>query len=650
MGTQTDRHSALESIRTGTKLHSVQLEMFAHLAAPIVINGQVIGAFALGWVPHRFADPVPCDLMAKKLGLNAMELWQLVRMQQPVPREKIQVYASMLEIFAQPILQQLQIQIAEREQSRISRIISETAMLFAEATNERDICMAAMSAIRELVPAINVNIKVPLLKNETEIVEIYESNWDRSASSGLTNRNRQSWLSIPILGSKHSSLGKIELTVEGENPSDEAVEELNALAGQLGVALQKAHLIHELENERSSLKGANSELQQLHKMKDEFLATVSHELRTPLNAILGWAEVLRVDALEGEAFFSAVSTIERNAKSQTRLIEDLLDVSRIISGKMALQREDVEATALVRDVMMTVRPMLEGRKQILKVQLPETPIFLKGDPTRLTQIFWNLLSNASKFTHERGQVSVILETVGHYLRLEITDNGKGISPEFLPQLFNRFSQADSSYTRRHGGLGLGLAIVRHLVELHGGTVSASSQGEGRGATFTVLLPQNASDIELDTAQRLIQSSASGSLRSSLPSLAGISVLIVDDEPDSLRLARFILEKCGALVQIAERADQAYKFLREAAPDILICDISMPGESGYDLIRRVRSLQACQGGQIPAIALTAMAGAESQSLILAAGYQLHLTKPIEPRVLVDSIISILGSQRRQTAIH
>jgi signal transduction histidine kinase/ActR/RegA family two-component response regulator len=632
-GAIIDLNAAREAAASGKLHYSVQLEMFAHLAIPIILDGQLRAVFVIGWLPEKFADPVLCDLLSKKIGAPPMEVWQLMRMQQPISREKIEMHALMLETFAQPLIRQLMVQHADRTRALRAKIVNETVRAFAEATTEEQLCEAVLSSVRDYVTSTSIVIEIVKAKGEMEEKTHY-SFINKESDDDLGTSNYCSNLKLSIPTTQGHNLGKIEIKLTEDRISEDIVTDLQSIAAQFGTALQKVHLIHALEGERSALKGANIQLQHLHKMKDEFLATVSHELRTPLNAILGWAQILIDEGPNSVEFGPAMETIERNAKNQSNLIEDLLDVSRIISGKMTLQRADIEATDILRQSIATVFPMTEARKQKMHLQISNTFLPLKGDATRVTQIFWNLLSNASKFTPEGGDISVVLEGAGHYFKFEVSDSGKGISREFLPHLFNRFSQADGSYTRRHSGLGLGLAIVRHLVELHGGTVSAQSQGEGKGSTFTVFLPQNTTDKELDHAQVLTQYSNQDT------QLKAVKILLVDDEPDSLRLTRFVLEKNGAAVEMADTAADAYQIFKDWRPDILISDISMPGESGYDLIRRVRFLSHEEGGNIPAIALTALAEKSQKRLALSAGFQLHLSKPLEPNLLTSSVMSLL----------
>nr|WP_290222780.1 PAS domain S-box protein [Trichocoleus desertorum] len=382
------------------------------------------------------------------------------------------------------------------------------------------------------------------------------------------------------------------------------------------------------------------EAQDANRMKDEFLATLSHELRTPLNSILGWSRLLTNRKFDEATTTKALETIERNAKSQAQLVEDILDVSRIVQGKLQLQVRPVELLPVIQAATDAVRPAAEAKAICLKSQLNEVGSHVLGDPDRLQQIVWNLLSNAIKFTPRGGHVEINLEPTDTCIQIQVTDTGQGIHPEFLPHVFERFRQADSTSTRSHGGLGLGLAIVRHLVELQGGTVSAESPGPDQGATFTVKLPPliiPAANEELAPAsQGLI--SADSPLDPSL--LKGVTVLVVDDENDARELLQTILEQSGAKVTAVASVADAIAAYEAIQPDILISDIAMPGEDGYALIHKVKTLGDYHAKPMPAIALTAYGREEDQDQALSAGFQMHFAKPVEPNSLVGALANLL----------
>jgi signal transduction histidine kinase/CheY-like chemotaxis protein len=372
-------------------------------------------------------------------------------------------------------------------------------------------------------------------------------------------------------------------------------------------------------------------VEEANRLKDEFLAVLSHELRSPLNPILGWSKLLQMGKLDEDKTAYALATIERNAKLQSQLIEDLLDVSRILQSKLSLNVYSVDLSAVIEVALDTVRLAAETKSIQLQTRFEPNVGQVLGDPSRLQQVIWNLVSNAIKFTPSGGQVEIRLESVGTQAQIQVSDTGKGIEPEFLPHVFDYFRQADNSATRTFGGLGLGLAIVRQIVELHGGTVQAESEGDDKGATFTVLLPMTT--VVSDTSNNKGLPDAS-------PNLQGIKVLVVDDEVDTRDLIVSILEEYGASVCAVASASDALKAFAVQKPNILLSDIGMPEMDGYMLIRQIRSLPPEQGGEIKAIALTAYAGEINQQKILSSGFQKHLTKPIEPAKLAMAIASLV----------
>ena len=391
-----------------------------------------------------------------------------------------------------------------------------------------------------------------------------------------------------------------------------------------------------LESEQQARRQAET----ADRLKDEFLATVSHELRTPLSAILGWAAMLNMDELDAKTTHAALTAIERNAKAQAQIIADILDVSRIVTGKLRIDARPVELAAIIRAAVDTLQLAASAKNISLTLSLADEAGLVAGDPDRLQQIVWNLVSNTIKFTPNGGRAEVRLERVNADLELTVSDNGIGIRKEFLPHVFERFRQADSSTTRAQGGLGLGLAIVRHLVELHGGTVSAESAGAGQGAKFTVRLPVM-SPRQLEQVQIEIQTTGGEVMETATqrPDLAGLRVLLVDDEPDTLEILRVILKQFGANVRGETSAGDALETLLAWQPDVLISDLGMPGEDGFALIERVRALKPEEGCDIPAAALTAHVRDEDRILALAAGYQTHIKKPVDPTSLARAVASL-----------
>ncbi|MBG1258504.1 response regulator [Nostoc commune] len=390
---------------------------------------------------------------------------------------------------------------------------------------------------------------------------------------------------------------------------------------------------------------ARAEAEAANRMKDEFLAVLSHELRTPLTSMLGWSKILRSKKLDEKATSRALEAIERNAISQMQLIEDILDVSRIIRGQLRLNVSAVNLITVTEAALEAVRPLAEPKDITLNTILDTSVGSVYGDPARLQQVVWNLLTNAIKFTPKGGRVEVNLsvvcdqeqETTHKYAQIQVIDTGIGISSEFLPKVFERFRQADSTTTRSHNGLGLGLAIVRHLVELHKGTILAQSLGTGEGATFTVRLP-----LLQDTRASRASREATGEISSPVAStpLAGLRVLVVDDEADTRNFLSFMFEEYGAFATAVASVDEALAVIEQAKPDILISDIGMSQQDGYTLIRKLRSLEPEKGGHIPAIALTAYTREEDRLEALRAGFQQHLSKPIDPTKLIAIVANVL----------
>jgi PAS domain S-box-containing protein len=410
------------------------------------------------------------------------------------------------------------------------------------------------------------------------------------------------------------------------------------------MAIENARAVAEVEASRAREQAMREQAELANTAKDHFLATVSHELRTPLNVILGWAVVLRERDAPPE-FQQALAVIERNARAQARLIEDVLDISRITSGKLALSLEAVNVAQALRTAVEGMRPAADAKKIVLNVSgaVDELCLMVTADADRLQQIFWNLLANAVKFTRKGGAIRVSAERVGSDVRIQVSDNGEGIRPAALPYLFEPFRQADSSTTRRHGGLGLGLSLVKQITAAHGGTVEASSPGEGQGATFTVWLPARSARGSVARAsepnERVASLAAERAGR-----LAGLRVLVVDDELDARELVVEALQDAGATVDQAESASQALRELEAHRPAILVSDIGMPHEDGYTLARKIRGLPAERGGQILALALTAYAGAADAQRAFDAGYQRHVAKPVDPLELVEVVAELAGRAR------
>lgn len=441
----------------------------------------------------------------------------------------------------------------------------------------------------------------------------------------------------PIMGPNGQVIGAskiardITFQRQARKAIDEAYEEAKRARGEAEQAAAEKDRMYKQAEESSRLK-------------EEFLATISHELRTPLSAVLGWTRMLRLGQLSEEDKTKALDTIERNARAQAQLIDDLLDVSRIITGKLRMDVRPSDPNGFIDAAVEAVRPAAEAKGVRVQKVIDTGAVSIPGDPVRLQQVVWNLLSNAIKFTPRGGRVQIRSERVNSHLEIVVTDTGQGIPADFLPHVFDRFRQADQKTSRQHGGMGLGLAIVRHLVEMHGGTVRAASDGAGQGATFTVMLPISPI-YQVDASGGRVHPGA----RDLLPAhdtgdrLDGLTILVVDDEPDTRDLLKKGLEYCGAKVTLAGSAAEALKALDASVPDVLISDIGMPEVDGYDFIRRVRELQTDKC-KVAAIALTAYTRVEDRLQALRAGYDMHVPKPVELTELVAVAASLTRRKR------
>jgi PAS domain S-box-containing protein len=459
----------------------------------------------------------------------------------------------------------------------------------------------------------------------------------------ITKEGRQLHVSLTISPIKDANgrvvgASKIARDITDRKLSEEALREAQKVAEAANADRQRL-----LESERA----ARSEAERANHMKDEFLATLSHELRTPLNAVLGWAAALRAGHSLTEELEQGLETIERNARIQAQIIEDLLDMSRIISGKVRLDVQRVDLPTVVAEAIDTVSASASAKGVRLQAIIDPLNAPVTGDPNRLQQVFWNLLSNAIKFTPKGGRVQVLLERVDSHVEVSVIDTGEGISPEFLPYIFNRFQQADASTTRRHGGLGLGLAIVKQLVELHGGSVRVKSSGIGKGTTFIVSLPVTVLHPLQEPWERGHPQSKPRDLPS-IPaiSLDNVSVLVIDDELDARNLLKLLLESAGAVVYLASSAEQGMEHLLTKSVDVLICDIGMPDVDGYSLMRRIRALDDGQKSQVAAVALTAYARLEDRTEAMRAGFQNHLPKPVEPAELLAVVHSLANPRSKR----
>jgi signal transduction histidine kinase/ActR/RegA family two-component response regulator len=448
-----------------------------------------------------------------------------------------------------------------------------------------------------------------------------------------------SYLAIPIVSRSGEVLGGLFFGHPEAGIFSERSERIVAgLAAQAAIAIDNARLYAAEQKARAEAETAN-------RLKDEFLATISHELRTPLHAMSGWVQLLRRGNLDARSAQQAMEVIERNLQAQHRIVEDILDVSRIITGNLPIEMAPVDLPLVIKAVSDLMRPAAEAKGIELQTTLDPRANRVSGDAGRLQQVVWNLISNAIKFTPREGRVQILTERVDSHVEIKVIDTGPGIKPEFLHHVFDRFRQEDSSTTRAQGGLGLGLSIVRHLVELHGGTVSAENRRDAQGAVFTVRLPLAAAvptkSPPAAQAMRFSQASRQDMPQNHTSSLEGLRVLLVDDETDGREMVTIMLEIIGVQVKAVASANEALQTFAEWRPDILVSDIGMPTEDGYSLIRKVRALPPEQGGNVPAAALTGYASKEDYLEALSAGYHSHIKKPVDLEELITVVANLTG---------
>ncbi|MBD2463204.1 PAS domain-containing protein [Oscillatoria sp. FACHB-1407] len=628
------------TIKSEYRLYLEQFQVRSVLLVPLKVQGQPMGVLSL--TRHAPADPHTQDDLnlfqdladrATMAIANAKLYQQAEQARQQAERTadrtaRLQAVTAALSESLTPV------QVAEVIAQQTSAVVNAASVMVALLTPKKDELEVIhfLGYDAEIAPEwrrFSLTVATPL----TDAIRTGQPMWEETLEERITRYPHlanvyarapyPAWISLPLMV-EGQAVGGITVTFAQSpqlKPDDRAF--MLSLAQQCAQAIARAQLYEAEQQARAQAEAAN-------RTKDEFLAVLSHELRTPMNPILGWARLLQQGNLDAERTAIALETIERNAKLQAQLIEDLLDVSRILQGKLRLNISPVSPVATIAAALETVRLSAEAKGIEIQTVLDSKTGWINGDASRLQQIVWNLLSNAVKFTPSGGRVEVRLEQVGTCIQIQVSDTGQGINPDFLPHVFEYFRQADSSTTRRFGGLGLGLAIVRHLVELHGGMVRVESPGEGLGATFTIRLP-------ILTTQRDASTDIQPSLVS--PDLSGMQILVVDDDPDTRKYIAFMLEQAGATVSIAASATEALMKLTQSKPDLLLSDIGMPGMNGYMLIRQVRALPLERGGNIPAIALTAYAGDCDQQQALEAGFQHHVAKPVEPDQLLKLIADL-----------
>ncbi|MGB9179891.1 MAG: ATP-binding protein [Pyrinomonadaceae bacterium] len=526
----------------------------------------------------------------------------------------------------------------ENERARLNAIVKSVPGVVWEAWGQPDEASQRMNFVSDYVEKmLGYSVEEWLQTPNFWLTIVHEDDKERAAqvaaatfTSGEKGTNQFRWVTKD---------GRV-LWVEAQSVA--ICDERGKPIGMRGVTIDIDEK-KRVEQERNLLiekeRAARIEAEESNQIKDEFLATVSHELRTPLTAILGWILLLRTGKLDAESAAQALSVIERNARSQQQIIEDLLDVSRIVSGKLRLNIRECELVSVVEAAVDAVRLAAEARQIELRTSVDPSPHLVLGDPDRLQQVVWNILSNAVKFTPQGGRVNISLSQENSQAQIKVSDTGPGIKPDFKPFIFERFRQGDNSTTRLHGGLGLGLAIVRHLVELHGGTVSVENDGAGQGAVFTVSIPlvQRVSVSDAAIAAELTEGERAVECP---PLLNDIRVLLVDDDADTLAMLDRLIAQCGAEIITARSAAEALSIIESSKVDVIVSDIAMPEEDGYTLIRKVREMEQKRGGRLPAVALTAYAMTEDRLRALSSGFQAHVSKPIEPNELLMVLASLV----------
>ncbi|HET9794793.1 MAG TPA: response regulator [Thermoanaerobaculia bacterium] len=498
-----------------------------------------------------------------------------------------------------------------RKTDQVSRQAASLARRAAQLQRltRASLAINAAPSIEEILSIVTETAREVAGAEHAEIVPALTESWGPGSREAPGPPPGPADVMATLMGRDGRDMGTLRIFGHPLGPDENAI--LTQLAQMASIAIENV---------------LYSEAREANRLKDEFLTTLSHELRTPLTAILGWTRILRAPALDPGRFAHGLDVIERNVNAQAKLIDDLLDISRISAAKLRLNTRPMAVVPVVEGVVEGLRPAWEAKS--LNVQVVVDPAAaghsdVSGDADRLQQVVWNLLSNAIKFTPAAGSIEVRVERTAAHVRIRVSDTGKGISPDFLAHVFDRFRQADSSTTRSHGGLGIGLAIVRHIVDMHGGTVSAASPGPGQGATFVVSLPAiESAGVEIRTVADGFREPAA------LPDLAGLRVAVVDDEPDAREVVGEILKSANAFVSLFGSADDAIAGLAEAAPDVIVSDIAMPGGDGYAFLREVRRREG-DGPHAPAIALTALVRREDRARALAEGFERHVSKPIEP---------------------
>lgn len=594
-----------------------------------------------------------------------------------ITSERRQILDLLLSIYDQAVQINQKLKLREQELEASNARLSALHAIGSTASQSLDLSQILNSALDKLIEVVGLDIiAVLLVEGGRLVLKAYRNVSDEVARLIGREDGDENWLSLigqvhkpVVISSVHASDGtpvanicadvgrrlncvsfmclplRSKGVVQGlllsgtsydRSFTQSDTELMQGVSNQLAVAIENARLFEAERQSRTQAEAAN-------RAKDEFLAMVSHELRTPLSALLGWTRLLSGGKLDAEGTTNAIQAIERSAKAQVQLVNDLLDVSRIVTGKLSLVINPIDLSSVVGAAIEDLHATTITKGINLEAAIDHSPIKFEGDADRLRQVVTNLLSNAIKFTPKAGNIRVVLkwgsDASGAFAQIQVKDSGVGISPEFLPHVFDRFRQADQTTTRQYGGLGLGLAIVRHLVDLHGGTIKAESEGIGKGSTFTITFPQLSAEPYAEDSGYKSSPVQGGDSSASPVSLKGIKVLVVDDHEEARALFAIVLNQYGAEVIESATAGEAIQMLQRLHPDVLVSDIAMPGEDGFALIKMVRALAPERGGRVPAVAVTAMTMKNDQR-ILAAGFQKHLLKPVEPSELAATVASVI----------
>ncbi|MUH01064.1 GAF domain-containing protein [Scytonema sp. UIC 10036] len=615
-----------------------RFKVYSTLLVPLKVRGQAIGVLSLTrnhpGEPHNIDDQSLFQDLADRAGLaiaNA-HLYQQTQQARLIAEHtadrtaRLQSVTTALSEALTP--SQAALVIVEQSTAVLNAGCAMVAILNDDGTDLEVIhSIGYEQNLLDAWRSIPLTSSVPLAEAVRTGTPIWEEPLEERLAryphlrDAYTQYNFTAWISLPLMVEGRALGGMSFGFVEFCPLSDDERAFILAMAQQCAQAIARAKLYEAEQRAKAAAEAAN-------RIRDEFLAVLSHELRTPMNPILGWTKLLRGGNLDASKVAAALLTIERNAKLQVQLIEDLLDISCILQGKLSLNSSPIDLRLIIEEALKTVQLAAQAKAIQIQSYFEPNAVNVLGDATRLQQVIWNMLSNAIKFTPNSGRVEIHLKRVGNQAQIAVSDTGKGIKPDFLPYVFDYFRQADSSITRSFGGLGLGLAIARHIIELHGGTVRADSPGEGQGATFTITLPLMSAITSMNQEVAFMQDALT---------LQGIQILAVDDDADNLELVTFVLEQAGACVISVSSAQEALEKLQQTQFDILLADIGMPKMDGYTLLRQVRTMPSEKGGLIPAIALTAYAGEMNQQQALAAGFQLHISKPIDPEVLIEAVI-------------